>query len=86
MRHSDTEIEQAVERFERLAEQLEPATATVEHTEDLRAIAAAAEAARADEPRLREVVQMARPHGLPWNQIAVALGVSRQRLAPKQPA
>ncbi len=90
MRHSDKEIEQAAERFERLAEQLDPATATVEQIEDLRAVAAAAEAARADEARLREVVQVARAHGRSWNQIAVALGVSRQaarqRFAPKQPA
>jgi len=56
LRHSDKAIEQAAERFERLAEQLDPATATVEQIEDLRAVAAAAEAARADEARLREVV------------------------------
>jgi hypothetical protein len=90
MRHSDKEIEQAAERFERLAEQLDPETATVEQIEDLRAVAAAAEAARADEARLREVVRVARAHGRSWNQIAVALGVSRQaarqRFAPKQPA
>jgi hypothetical protein len=90
MRHSDEEIEQAAERFERLADQLDPATAVVERTEDLRAIAAAAEAARSDEDRLREAVQVARAHGRSWNQIAVALGVSRQaarqRFAPKQPA
>ena len=90
MRHSDKDIEQAAERFERLADQLDPATAVVERTEDLRAIAAAAEAARADEDRLREAVHRARTHGRSWNQIAVALGVSRQaarqRFAPKQPA
>lgn len=47
-------------------------------TEDLRAIAAAAEAVRADEARLREAVEIARAHGRSWNQVVVALGVSRQ--------
>jgi hypothetical protein len=90
VRHSDKDIEQAAERFERLADQLDPASAVVERTEDLHAIAAAAEAARADEDRLREAVHQARSQGRSWNQIAVALGVSRQaarqRFAPKQPA
>ncbi len=90
LRHSDKDIGQAAERIERLADQLDPATAVVERTEDLRAIAAAAEAARADEDRLREAVNQARTHGRSWNQIAVALGVSRQaarqRFTPKQPA
>lgn len=78
MRHSNEEIEQAARRFEQLAADLDPATATVEHTPDLRGIAIAAEAARADEARLREAVQVARAHGRSWNQIAMALGVSRQ--------
>jgi hypothetical protein len=33
---------------------------------------------RDDEARLREAVHLARAHGRSWNQIAVALGVSRQ--------
>ena len=53
-------------------------TTEVEHTEDLRAIAAVSEAVRADEARLREAVEVARAHDRSWNQIAVALGVSRQ--------
>jgi len=38
-RHTDNEIEQAAERFERLAETLDPETARVEETNDLRAVA-----------------------------------------------
>jgi hypothetical protein len=74
----DKEIEQAAERFERLAGALDPETAHVEDTDDLRAIATAAEAARADDVRLRETVLLARAHGRSWNHIALALGVSRQ--------
>jgi transposase len=33
---------------------------------------------RTDEARLREAVEVARTHGRSWNQIAIALGVSRQ--------
>jgi hypothetical protein len=77
-RHTDKEIEQAAERFERLAETLDPATARVEETNDLREIATAAEAVRADDARLREAVLLARAHGRSWNHIALALGVSRQ--------
>lgn len=72
------DIKEAAERFEELAERLDPETARVVSTEDLRAIAAAAEAVRADEARLREAVEIARAHGRSWNQVAVALGVSRQ--------
>jgi len=78
MRHTDDEIERAARRFEQLADELDPATAEVDHTDDLRAIAAVSEAVRADEARLREAVEVARAHDRSWNQIAVALGVSRQ--------
>jgi hypothetical protein len=78
MGHTDEEIEAAASRFENLADELDPATAEVERTEDLRAIAAVSEAVRADEARLREAVEVARAHDRSWNQIAVALGVSRQ--------
>ncbi len=90
MRHTSEEIERAAQRFEQLADHFDPATAEVERTEDLRAIAEAADAARADEARLREAVQLARAQGRSWNQIAVALGVSRQaarqRFTAKLPA
>jgi hypothetical protein len=78
VRHTDDEIERAAQRFEQLADQLDPARAEAEVTEDLHLIAAASEAFRADEVRLREAVEKARAQGRSWNQIAVALGVSRQ--------
>jgi DNA-directed RNA polymerase specialized sigma24 family protein len=77
-RHTDKEIEEAASRFEQLADSLDPDTAKVEGTDDLRAVAAAAEAVRADDARLREAVVLARAHGRSWNRIALALGVSRQ--------
>jgi len=77
-RHTDEEIDGAAQRFEQLADALDPSTADVEHTDDLREVAAATEAARADEARLRQAVEVARAHGRSWNQIALALGVSRQ--------
>lgn len=78
MRHTDEEIQEAAARFEELAEELDPETAKVLPTEDLRGIAVAADAVRADEARLREAVAIARAQGRSWNQIAVALGISRQ--------
>jgi hypothetical protein len=78
MRHTDDEIERAARRFDQLADELDPETAEVDHTDDLRAIAAVSEAVRADEARLREAGEVARAHDRSWNQIAVALGVSRQ--------
>jgi len=78
MRHTDDEIERAAERFEQLAEQVDPAILDVDHTDDLHQVAAVSEAIRADEARLREAVEIARAHGRSWNEIALALGVSRQ--------
>jgi hypothetical protein len=77
-RHTDKEIEQTAHRFEQLADSLDPDTAQVEGTDDLRDIATAAEVVRADDARLREAVLLARAHGRSWNHIALALGVSRQ--------
>lgn len=78
MRRTDEEIERAAQRFERWAEELDPATAEVRDLTDLRAVAEAADAVRADEARLREAVEAARTKGHSWNRIAIALGVSRQ--------
>jgi hypothetical protein len=78
MRHTHDEIERAASQFEQLADELDPAIAEVDHTEDLRAIVAVSKAVRADEARLREAVEVARANDRSWNQIAVALGVSRQ--------
>ena len=78
MRHSDAEIERAAQRLEQLADELDPESADSERTDDLREIAAVSTAMRADEARLVEAVETARGRGRSWNQIAVALGVSRQ--------
>lgn len=78
MRHTDAQIEDAARRFERLAGQLDPASAHVEDLSDLRAIAEAADQVRRDEALVTERVAAARARGRSWNRIAVALGVSRQ--------
>lgn len=78
MRHTDEEIERAAERFEQLAEELEPESAKALVTDDLRGVAKAAQTVRDDEAPLREAVGVARAQGRSWNQIAAALGVSRQ--------
>ena len=78
MRRTEDEIKRAAKRFDRLADDLDPATTDVLRTEDLREVAAASEAVRANESQLREAVEIARAHGRSWNEIAVALGVSRQ--------
>ena len=78
MRHTDDEIDQAARRFDELADDLDPDTAQSENTEDLTHIAATSAAVRADEDRLRQAVDVARARGRSWNQIATALGVSRQ--------
>lgn len=76
--YTDEEIETAARRFEQLAEEFDLESAEVDDTEDLRAVARASDAERAVKARLREAVEIARAHGRSWNQIAVALGVSRQ--------
>ena len=78
MRHTDEEIEQAADRFSELADRLDPDEVEAERIVDLRAIAGVADAVRADNARLREAVEVARAHGRSWNEIALALGVSRQ--------
>jgi len=90
MPRSDEEIEKAGQRFARLADQLDPATVEVDQTDDLRQVAAVSDAVRTDAARLREAVALARAHSRSWNQIAVAIGVSRQaarqRFGGKAPA
>jgi hypothetical protein len=78
MRHTDDEIGRAARRFEQLADEIDPNSAEVDRTDDLRQVATISETLRADEAQLRETVNIARAHGRSWNQIAVALGVSRQ--------
>ena len=78
MRHSDAQIEEATSRFEQLANNLDPATATVDDLSDLRAVAEAADQLRRDEALVTERVAAARARGRSWNRITLALGVSRQ--------
>lgn len=78
MQHTNDDIERAARRFEQLADDLDPNTAEVDHTDDLRQVAVISETLRAEEAQLRETVNIARAHGRSWNQIALALGVSRQ--------
>lgn len=66
------------DRAEELLAALDPATAAVENTADLLAVADAADILAADEARLTEAVEIARAHGRSWTRIGVALGVSRQ--------
>ena len=75
-RHTDREINEAANRFERLADSLDVDAADVEEINDLQAVAA--NAAREDDARLRDAVLQARAHGRSWNHIALALDVSRQ--------
>jgi len=90
MRHTDEEIERAADRFVRLADELDLDEVEAERIGDLREIAGVADSLRADEARLREAVEVARARGRSWNEIGVALGVSRQaarqRFAAKRPA
>lgn len=66
------------ERAEQLLDALDPATAAFEDTEDLRAVAVAADTVAIDETRLTEAVEIARARGRSWTRIGIALGVSRQ--------
>ena len=83
MRHTDKDVDEAARRYERLTDELDPETAEVDHTDDLRAIADASSALHDDEARVREAVGVARARGRSWNEIAVALGVSRQAARQK---
>lgn len=78
MKHTEAEIEDAARRFERLADQLDPAATVADDLSDLRAIAEAADQVRRAEAMITEKVAAARARGRSWNRIAVALGVSRQ--------
>lgn len=68
------------ERAAELADWLDnlPADAEFEDVTDLRAVAVAADAVRADEARTTEAVSIARARGRSWTEISRALGVSRQ--------
>ena len=78
MKYTDTQIEEAADRFQRLADALDPETAKVDDLSDLRAVAEAADQVRQSEAMVTERVAAARAKGRSWNRIAIALGVSRQ--------
>ncbi len=59
MKHTDAEIEDAARRFERLADNLDPASVAAEDLSDLRAVAEAAEQVRRDEALVTERVAAA---------------------------
>lgn len=90
MANNDERLSKAAQRFDELTADLNPQQAKTENTQDLRAVAEAAERVRDDDARLREAVERARAHGRSWNQIALVLGVSRQaarqRFSTKAPA
>lgn len=75
-KHTKAGIEGAVARLEQWAETLE--ADDFKDISDLRAVAEAAGAIKADQARLREAVEVARANGHSWNRVAIALGVSRQ--------
>ena len=54
--HTDQEIAEAARRFDQAADELDPETAVVENTEELRAVAEAAETARRNEAVLADRV------------------------------
>lgn len=67
------------ERAEQLLDELDQARSTeAENTEDLREVAAGAEAVADAEARLTEAVDIARAHGRSWTRIGIAIGISRQ--------
>jgi hypothetical protein len=87
-KRTKAEIEDAVARLDEWAETLD--ADDFKDIGDLRAVAEAAGAVKADQARLREAVEVARSNGHSWNRIAIALGVSRQaareRFAERVPA
>lgn len=78
MAHTDEEIDAASRRLEQLVNDLDPAAAEVDNIDELSQVAAASEAVRAGGAKLRESVEIARARGRSWNEIALALGVTRQ--------
>jgi hypothetical protein len=70
-----THTEEEIERAAKLAERFDPSSVPLDDTTDLRVLA---EAVRAGEARVGELVARARANGRSWGEIWIALGVSRQ--------
>jgi hypothetical protein len=77
MKHTDAEIEDAARRFERLADDLDPAGVAPEDLSDLRAVAEAAKQVRRDEALVTERVAAARARGRSWRTVSVNWASSR---------
>jgi len=77
-KRSEAEINEMAARFEKWADEVDPDTLEFESTEDLRAVAEAADAVAAAQARLTEAVELAHARGRSWGRIGIALGVSRQ--------
>ncbi|MGH2861847.1 MAG: hypothetical protein ACRDLT_10140 [Solirubrobacteraceae bacterium] len=75
-KHSPQEVADAIERFDEWAETL--SREDFEATDDLFAVARAADAVDAAKAALDAAVATARAMDRSWNQIAMSLGVSRQ--------
>lgn len=75
-KHTPTEISQAIERLDEWADTL--TAEDFEATDDLVAVARAADAVEAAKAALEAAVTNARTRDRSWNQIALSLGVSRQ--------
>jgi hypothetical protein len=80
MRNGDKDIKEAAARFDRRTDEIErnPDAAKIEHLSDLHAVASAAVAVQSAQASLVEAVEISRAHGRSWNELAVALDVSRQ--------
>ena len=79
MNRPSQHTEEEVERAAQAAENFDPAKARVREVGELRAVADAADAAKAADNHLREAVAVAYLlGGYSWNRIADALGISRQ--------
>ena len=75
-KHSPQEVADAIERFDEWADTL--SREDFEATDDLVAVARAADAVDAAKAALDAAVATARARDRSWNQIAMSLGVSRQ--------
>lgn len=75
-KHTPKDISTAIERLDAWADTLTPED--FEATDDLVAVARAADAVEAAKAALEAAVTNARTRDRSWNQIALSLGVSRQ--------
>jgi len=70
-RRTDAELTELATELDDWADRVDPDTVKVDYTDDLRAVADAADAVQAANARLVEAVAIARAHGRSWNRIAI---------------